>query len=162
MPERFPQGGWRRRSILGFSLVELMIAVTIVGILAAIAYPMYQNYRDRVNRTDAIADIRDIENMIARYQATTDQLPDSLADIGQAGRLDPWGHAYQYLRIAGANIHGHGKVRKDRSLVPLNTDYDLYSDGKDGKSRTPLTAQASRDDIVRANNGRFVGLATDY
>lgn len=162
MSMRRAWGALRRRSVVGFSLVELMIAVAIVGILAAIAYPMYQDYRERVNRTQAIADIRDIENMIARYQATTDQLPDSLADIGQAGRLDPWGHAYEYLRIAGAGLHGNGKLRKDRNLVPLNTDYDLYSDGKDGKSQTPLTAQASRDDIVRANNGQFVGLATDY
>ncbi len=152
----------RHRKIAGFSLIELMLAVTIAGILAAIAYPMYQDYRDRLNRTQAIADIRDIENVVARYQSTTDQLPDSLADIGQAGRLDPWGHPYAYLRIDGGNIKGKGKLRKDRNLVPLNSDYDLYSSGKDGESRMPLTAKASRDDIVRANNGEFVGLATDY
>jgi general secretion pathway protein G len=34
--------------------------------------------------------------------------------------------------------------------------------GKDGASVSPLTARASRDDIVRANNGAFVGLASDY
>lgn len=152
----------RRRKSAGFSLVELMLAVAIVGILATIAYPMYQNYRDRVNRTQAIADIREIENVVARYQNTTDQLPDSLADIGQAGRLDPWGHPYAYLRIDGGNLDGVGMLRKDRNLVPLNSDYDLYSSGKDGKSETPLTATVSRDDIVRANNGGFVGLATDY
>ncbi|AWN16756.1 General secretion pathway protein G [Salinisphaera sp. LB1] len=142
--------------------MELMLAVAIAGILAAIAYPMYQGYRDHVNRTQAIADILDIENVIARYQNATDQLPDSLADIGEGGRLDPWGHPYVYLRIEGGNLKGKGKLRKDRNLVPLNTDYDLYSSGKDGVSRTPLTAKASRDDIVRANNGQFVGLATDY
>lgn len=57
---------------------------------------------------------------------------------------------------------GNGKVRKDHNLVPLNTDYDLYSMGEDGASVSPLTAKASRDDIVRANNGRYVGLASDY
>ena len=34
--------------------------------------------------------------------------------------------------------------------------------GKDGKSRTPLTAKASRDDIVRAGDGAYVGLASAY
>jgi general secretion pathway protein G len=34
--------------------------------------------------------------------------------------------------------------------------------GKDGKSQSPLTAKASRDDIIRANNGQYVGLAADY
>jgi len=64
------------------------------------------------------------------------------------------------LNITTTN--GKGKVRKDHNLVPLNSDYDLYSMGKDGKSVSPLTAKASRDDIVRANNGAFVGLASEY
>jgi general secretion pathway protein G len=46
--------------------------------------------------------------------------------------------------------------------VVRNTDYDLYSSGPDGASVGPLTAKASRDDILRANNGRFVGPASAY
>ena len=57
---------------------------------------------------------------------------------------------------------GHGHARKDHSLVPINTDFDLYSMGPDGRSSPPLTAKASRDDIVRANDGAFVGVAADY
>jgi general secretion pathway protein G len=57
---------------------------------------------------------------------------------------------------------GNGKARKDHSLVPLNTDYDLYSKGPDKASVSPLTAKSSRDDILRANNGRFVGPASSY
>ena len=57
---------------------------------------------------------------------------------------------------------GVGEVRKDRNLVPINTDYDLYSAGPDGNSVPPLTAAASRDDIVRANDGRFIGKAEEY
>ena len=53
-------------------------------------------------------------------------------------------------------------MRKDKNLVPLNADYDLYSKGKDGKSQPPLTAKVSYDDIVRANNGGFVDLASKY
>ena len=54
------------------------------------------------------------------------------------------------------------KVRKDHNEHPLSTDFDLYSMGKDGKSVAPLTAKASRDDIIRARNGGFIGLASDY
>ena len=53
-------------------------------------------------------------------------------------------------------------MRKDRFLVPINSCYDLYSMGKDGQSVPPLTAKASWDDIVRANDGAFVGLAWQY
>jgi general secretion pathway protein G len=61
-----------------------------------------------------------------------------------------------------STVKGNGKKRKDRNLVPLNSDYDLYSQGPDGNSVSPLTAAASQDDIIRANNGGFVGKAEDY
>jgi general secretion pathway protein G len=55
-----------------------------------------------------------------------------------------------------------GQARKDRSLVPINSDFDLFSMGRDGQSQPPLTAGPSRDDIVRGNDGGFVGRAADY
>lgn len=76
--------------------------------------------------------------------------------------LDPWGNPYQYLNIANGGNRIRGRVRKDRNLVPLNTDFDIYSMGPDGESRPPLTARHSWDDIVRASNGSFIGIASDY
>jgi general secretion pathway protein G len=55
-----------------------------------------------------------------------------------------------------------GLQRKDLALVPINTDFDLYSKGRDGATQPPLTAASSRDDIVRANDGQFIGLASGY
>ena len=55
-----------------------------------------------------------------------------------------------------------GQWRKDKNIVPINTDFDLYSIGKDGNSVAPLTAKPSRDDIIRANDGAFVGLVSVY
>ncbi len=52
--------------------------------------------------------------------------------------------------------------RKDRFLVPINSDFDLYSMGKDRESVAPLTAKKSHDDVVRANDGAFVGLASEF
>ena len=54
------------------------------------------------------------------------------------------------------------KPRKDHFQVPVNSDFDLYSMGRDGQSRAPFTAEASYDDIVRASDGRFIGLVTDF
>lgn len=65
------------------------------------------------------------------------------------------------MNIAAAGL-GVGGLRKDGKLNPLNTDFDLYSNGRDGDSKGPLSAKASRDDIVRANNGAFIGLGEDY
>jgi general secretion pathway protein G len=47
-------------------------------------------------------------------------------------------------------------------VVPINSDYDLYSMGKDGESVPPLTARASRDDVIRANDGAYIGLASEF
>ena len=46
--------------------------------------------------------------------------------------------------------------------MPLNSDYDLYSMGLDGESKKPLSAKVSQDDILRALDGAFVGLAEDF
>jgi general secretion pathway protein G len=73
---------------------------------------------------------------------------------------DPWGNPYQYVNHD--DKASRGKWRRDKNIVPINTDFDVFSMGKDGDSRPPLTAKASRDDIVRANNGRFTGLASEY
>jgi general secretion pathway protein G len=85
--------------------------------------------------------------------------PASLAAIGAAGMLDPWGNAYKYTDITTAGV---GKSRKNKNLTPINTDFDLWSNGKDGLSQLPLTTKVSRDDVILANDGRFIGLASKY
>lgn len=148
------------RQQCAFTLFELLLVVAIVGILSALAMPTYQRYVDDARVQLAKVDIRTIESVLERYYSKNNAYPDTLAQAGIGNLRDPWGNPYRYLRITPAT--NRGSMRKDRNLVPINSDYDLYSMGKDGDSRPPLTASASRDDVVRANNGRFVGLGADY
>jgi general secretion pathway protein G len=159
----------RRRTSIGFTLLELVVVMAILGTLASIAVPAYWNYIDKARETVVISDIRQIEKLIAAFQASNGRLPDSLDEIGAGSMKDPWGNPYEYVNIAAATAKGEKgekgekeKVRKDHFLVPINTDFDLYSKGRDGDSKAPLTAKASRDDIVRANNGQYVGLASRF
>ena len=87
--------------------------------------------------------------------------PFSIAEPGDLP-VDPWGQPYRYLRIEGEGPGIIANVRKDRNLVPVNSDFDLYSIGPDGQTRPPLVARPSRDDIVRAGNGSFIGAASDF
>lgn len=136
------------------------MAIAISGLLAAIAFPSYGRYIERMKISTAVADIVTIGVMVDRFRGVNGFLPSSLAQLPDLPLLDPWGAPYQYLSFTG--LQGKGKMRKDKSLVPVNSDYDLYSMGKDGRSTAPFTAKASRDDIVRANDGNYVGLASDY
>jgi general secretion pathway protein G len=133
--------------------------MTIVGILASIAIPKYSDLVERARVAKAIGDLKAITTDLL----STDSLPSSLAVIKRNTMLDPWGRPYVYLKFPPSKGKAPpGGARKDRFLVPINSAFDLYSLGKDGNSAAPLTAAASRDDVIVANDGGFVGLASNY
>ena len=123
----------------------------VTGKIHAYVYAHKTRYADLVNEIDA-------------YEFEWETFPPDLGAVVDVARLDPWGNPYEYQRIAGEPLTGPEKVkpRKDKSLHPLNSDYDLYSKGPDGKSKLPLTAKHSHDDIIRAGDGDFVGRAEEY
>ncbi len=148
-----------RRQSKAFTTIELMIGVAILGVAAAIAIPIYTQYKVKLNTAIAVKDIVNIQVVVESYYQAKDVFPNSLTDVSMNLLLDPWGAPYVYLNLDGVPI---GQMRKDQALVPINSDYDLYSKGPDGASVAPLTAMPSRDDIVRGNNGAFIGVAADY
>lgn len=151
---------WRR--ISAFTLIEVIFVVAIAGVLAMIAVPAYQGYVERSRMAGVVAQIRWIEDLAVAFQLENRVFPGDLAAVGADRMRDAWGNPYEYLRIAGPSPPNRGQLRKDKNLVPINSDFDLYSMGPDGDSKKPLTAKASRDDIIRAADGAFVGAAEDY
>jgi general secretion pathway protein G len=145
---------------IGFTLLELLVAIVIVGILGGIAHPLYTEYKEKARIAVACVDMQNISAAANTYFTENSKYPESLNEVGLSTLLDPWGSPYQYLNIQTAK--GKGSFRKDHFLVPLNTDYDLYSMGKDRQSVPPLTAKASKDDIIRARNGAYIGLASGF
>lgn len=146
----------------GLTLIEVMIVIVIIGILSSIAVPAYFSSKKKARIAASIAEIKILEEMILAYNIDHGAYPDNLTQLRKNKLKDPWGNPYQYYKIEGRTKNDVGKMRKDRNMVPVNSDFDLYSKGKDGQSKTPFAAKASRDDIVRANNGRFIGLVSDY
>jgi len=151
----------------GFTLVEMMATVVVIAILAGIATKRVREaiYGAQVAR--AATDVRAIEQDVQDYLAGHGSYPPDLVTIGDSGLMDPWGNPYQYLRISSVGLGGGGGgggggQRQDLFGAPLNSDFDLYSMGRDGQSAAGLSAGPSRDDVVRANDGAFSGLAASY
>lgn len=138
----------------GFTFIELLGVMLIIGAVAAIAVPRIRGAQDKARIARAIGDIRALQADLA----SADTLPSTLAAIGRGTLTDPWGNVYQYNKFDQSKGVPQG-ARRDRFLVPINTEYDLYSKGENGQSVVSLTAKASQDDVIRANDGRFIGLA---
>jgi general secretion pathway protein G len=147
------------RPASGFTLVELLTAVALVGVLAAIALPAYNGYRERVRTRQCAEDVATMAAAIQRYADEHRDYPDSLSDVQFQARTDPWGQPYRYYNIAA---NGKGGARKDKALNPLNTDFDLYSVGPDGQTQSQVSNKNSLDDVIRASNGAFIGTGADF
>jgi general secretion pathway protein G len=117
----------------GFTLIELMIVVVILGLLATIVMPRILNRPEQARRMKAKVDIRNIESALALFKADTGRFPTTseglealVIDPGIKGYnsdayldkvpLDPWKNKYIYL---SPGVH--------------HKDYDLESYGKDGE-----------------------------
>ena len=161
----------------GFSLIELIIIVAVILVLGGLASAGYFKALDAARVARATGDIHAIELEATTHSVRQGCLPASLADLGRAGMTDPWGRPYVYGVIGkpagpaaptGCNacLSGScvasGAVRIDGASKPLNVDFDVYSLGKDGLTQPLVTALASLDDVLRASNGGFVGLARTY
>jgi general secretion pathway protein G len=152
------QGSSRR----GVGVVDLVIGMVVVSLMAALGIPAFNGFVDRANVAQAIGDMGSISVAIESYRLKNhDRMPGSIEELNIGIVKDPWGRDYQYVNFMAAE-QGKPDSRMDASLNRLNTDFDLYSLGRDGETSTPVNAEASRDDVVRANNGVFIGLGEDY
>lgn len=147
------------------TLIELMLVIAVLGVIVTIAIPSYRSYIDKTDNALAISQLVTIQSVIERYYLEKQRYPADLADISGSlpgNGIDPWGNKYLYLNIADDWPQSRGPARKDRKTNPINTQYDLYSIGKDGRSSKQISQKFSLDDIILARDGKFIGLADEF
>lgn len=149
----------------GFTLVELLMVIAIIGLLALLVIPQYDNLKNNAKKAQCKADLRTVEKSIYAYNLDRGAFPPN-----PGGPLDPaifsvvndpWGHQFVYYNIK------EGGGTPYAITVPgtddLNDDFDLYSTGINGASTGLLDpTSTSWDDIVRALDGAYVGDAEKY
>lgn len=118
----------------GFSLIEIMVVVVIMGILAALIVPNIMNRPDQARSVKAKQDLLALENALELYrldngfypsneqgldalvkQPSSDPMPSNWRSYLKSLPKDPWGHSYHY-----ENPGQHGEI-------------DIFSDGSSGK-----------------------------
>ncbi len=149
------------RSPGGYSLVEMLAVLAIMGLLAGLGLPRIHRSLERARVARAIGDIRAVQADLMALESQGQPLPATLAAIGRGNLRDPWGRPYVYFPFPPGRGVPPG-ARRDRFLVPVNSTFDLYSLGPDGQSAPPFTAASSLDDVVRANDGGYIGPAGAY
>ena len=129
----------------GFTIVELVLIMAIIGVLAIMAIPSYSHITEKAKTSRCIAEIRALEKDITAYFIDNGVYPSSLNDIGRGDLKDPWKRPYHFVNLAAAGAIPY----EDIIAAPLNTDFDLYSSGPDGASTQSLTAgnPTCEDDI---------------
>lgn len=119
----------------GFTLIEIMVVVIILGILGAIAIPEFLDRPDEARAAKAKQDVRAFEGALSLYKLDNFSYPDTGQGLSALqGRYmkripqDPWGNEYQYISPGTSG------------------EYDVYSLGADG---------APGGDGVNADIGNF-------
>jgi len=160
MTQKMPQN--RKKAQNGFTLIELMIVIVIIGILATLLIPRIMERPEEARRIKAKADIKTIESALKLYKIDTGNYPTTEQGLealirkpdtspvpnkwreggyleGDAVPKDPWGNPYYYTASSSSGTSGAS-----------GRDYEIVSYGNDGQpGGTGKNADISSTDLSK-------------
>jgi general secretion pathway protein G len=142
----------------GFTLAETLLGTALLAVGLDAAVELVSTRIEQSHVEQAEQDLARLQSAIEGYRAAHHDLPGSLSELGSAVPRDPWGRPYEYVSFDLKGTVGQ------RSLegLPINSEYDLYSLGADGRTDANLRSETGRDDIVRGRDGSYIGPAAGF
>ncbi|HFC8453956.1 TPA: pilin [Neisseria meningitidis] len=149
----------------GFTLIELMIVIAIVGILAAVALPAYQDYTARAQVSEAILLAEGQKSAVTEYYLNHGIWPSDNSAAGVASSADIKGKYVQKVEVK------NGVVTAEMKSSGVNNEIkgkklSLWAKRQDGSVKwfcgQPVTRDDAKDDVAAANDNSNNGINTKH
>ncbi|EPH7351634.1 pilin [Neisseria gonorrhoeae] len=148
----------------GFTLIELMIVIAIVGILAAVALPAYQDYTARAQVSEAILLAEGQKSAVTEYYLNNGEWPENNGDAGVASPSDIKGKYVKEVKVAKGVVTAQmassnvNKEIKDKRL-------SLWARRQDGSVKwfcgQPVTRNAAANDANKIDTKHLPSTCRD-
>lgn len=133
MKQPFPSTAGLRNRARGFTLIEIMIVVVIIGVLSAFAFPAYQSYVLKSRRADAKNAVLDMASRQERYLSMNNKYSDAAADLGYSAlplAVNASGTSYYSLSVtvsAASSTAPAGFIAKATPTGVQQKDTECYT-----------------------------------
>ena len=127
----------------GFTLIELMIVVAIIGILTTIALPAYQDYAKRAHVSEGLVLAEGVKAVVIEHYSSKNTWPSNNVSAGLANGTSIKGNAVNSVNVAGSKITitFNEKVTNLATLTLQGSDQNGYIQWSCGQVDSTLSSQ---------------------